>query len=253
MQPKLREKIKENRPIRWVLIGIFGLIIIFLAIYCGGAIRHIIEGVVDNPRDIELRQFIMDMGPRGTLALIAAQAITIFFIVVPCLPVQVFSGYVYGVWFGSLISMVGVCIGCTMLFMIIKTLGNGADYLFRKNKTYQKLRATITNPNINMWMFAVLLFVLPILPYGLICCLVGTTRLRSWQFMIISFFAGLFDIVVNTAVGVGIGTNNIGVIIAGCVVVVGLIVAFAIFKDKIMGVIVHTSTKKSAEKDDSGD
>ena len=71
----------------------------------------------------EFRDFILSYGAYGIFVAVGIQILQVFIALIPGEFVEIGMGYAYGWLNGTLLSLLGVAIGSTMIFMLVKKYG----------------------------------------------------------------------------------------------------------------------------------
>ena len=70
-----------------------------------------------------LREWIRGTGVIAPLVFVAVQAFQVVFFFIPGEIPQVAGGYMFGLWMGTLLSLLGITLGATFNFLIARLLG----------------------------------------------------------------------------------------------------------------------------------
>jgi uncharacterized membrane protein YdjX (TVP38/TMEM64 family) len=175
-----------------------------------------------------LQQIINDAGSLAPLAYIALRAATYVAAPLSSGPVQFTSGILFGLWQGTLYSIIGEVIGGSINFWIARLLGRpavrrlaGTEGLARIDDFYNRAGEWRTLAVMRVVLFSF---------YDFISYAVGFTPLQFRTYVIVSFFAGLPPTFAAVALGASF-TGDIRVIIL--VIVVGVALsAFALLNKR---------------------
>lgn len=111
----------------------------------------------------------------GIVTLTVLYAIAILFCF-PGTPFNLAAGFLFGIWWGALVTIVGCDLGATLAFMVGRTLGKDwAQAQVAKNKKFSLLSTAVEN---NAWLIIFLVRLSPILPFGLCNYLFGVTKVK---------------------------------------------------------------------------
>jgi uncharacterized membrane protein YdjX (TVP38/TMEM64 family) len=162
-------KIKKEYLIGFV---IFFLIVIFYLLY---SIKHILL-------DKEIvRDFIASTGAYAPLVLIGLQ---LFQTIVPFVPggiITMSGGYLFGVFKGTLYSLIGIFLGSLIVFQIARTFGRP---LFDKKKDtafYKDINAASKKYG---FIFLLLTRMMPFFPHNILSYALGTTDIPRVKFVL---------------------------------------------------------------------
>ena len=99
-----------------------------------------------------IRTWIEGRGFWGPLAFIAMQIVQVVIFVIPGEVVQIAGGYAFGLWFGTLFSIVGIALGSVMNFYAGRLLGRPfVESLFEAEKIEKIEAATASGKGVAGW------------------------------------------------------------------------------------------------------
>lgn len=111
----------------------------------------------------------------GTITLTILYAIAILL----CFPGTIFNlaaGFLFGIWIGAAVTIIGCDLGATLAFILGRTLGKDwAQSQVAKNKKFSLLSMAVEN---NAWLIIFLVRLSPVLPFGLCNYLFGVTKVK---------------------------------------------------------------------------
>jgi len=135
--------------------------------------------IPDSPAQeylLDFMQWIKDINTiYGTLALTLIYAVTMIFCF-PGTPFNLAAGYMFGIWLGAAVTVVGCDLGATFAFLIGRTLGREwAQEQVAKNKKFSLVNLAVEK---NAWLIIFLVRLSPVLPFGLCNYLFGVTKVN---------------------------------------------------------------------------
>ena len=131
-----------------------------------------------------LRAWIASLGFIAPLAFVALQCIQVIIFVIPGEVPQIAGGYLFGFWWGSLLSVSGIIIGSAVNFLLARLLGVPFVRLLFSHEKIDYAGRIATSPRARISMF--LLFLIPGIPKDILCYGAGLTPLTLHVFLIIS-------------------------------------------------------------------
>ncbi len=151
-------------------------------------------------RDREvLRRWVEAKGAGGMLAFVGLQALQVVLFVVPGEVVQVAGGYIYGLWGGSVLSLLGITCGAAFNFAVGRLLGRPfVESVFKKERIEAIERLTSTGRAAAGFF---LLFVIPGIPKDALCYVAGMSRLSLPLFFAVSMVGRLPGILGSSLMG----------------------------------------------------
>lgn len=149
-------------------------------------------------RDV-LRSWILAKGGLGIAAFLGLQALQVILFVLPGEIVQVAGGYIFGLWGGTLLSLLGISLGALVNFAAGRILGRPfVEALFGHEKT-ERLSRISSSPRAAAGFF--IFFAVPGIPKDALCYVAGMARLGLPTFLAISTLGRLPGILGSTYMG----------------------------------------------------
>eukprot|EP01111_Echinosteliopsis_oligospora_P012600 TRINITY_DN4334_c0_g1_i1.p1 TRINITY_DN4334_c0_g1~~TRINITY_DN4334_c0_g1_i1.p1 ORF type:complete len:277 (-),score=52.55 TRINITY_DN4334_c0_g1_i1:282-1112(-) len=109
----------------------------------------------------------------GSITLMIMYAIAMVFLF-PGTPFNLAAGFLYGVWLGAIVTVVGCDLGASLSFLISRTLGREwAQEQVSKNKRFSMINLAVEK---NAWLIICLIRLSPVLPFGLCNYIFGVTK-----------------------------------------------------------------------------
>jgi uncharacterized membrane protein YdjX (TVP38/TMEM64 family) len=145
-----------------------------------------IWGLLDSQQ--RLQEWVGSFGPWAPLVSIALNAAQVLLAPIPGQIVGWANGYLYGVWLGTLYSMIGLVVGRALAMLLGRWFGR---------RLVEKL---VNTEQLARWdgiarrrgpLFFFLVFLLPFLPDDMACFLVGLSTLPIPHMVILSALGGL--------------------------------------------------------------
>jgi len=132
----------------------------------------------------------------GRLIYIGIQILQVFIAFIPGEVVEVAGGVAFGPLEGLVLSLIGVVVGSSIVFMLTKTLGLRFVELFVDRKKIDDLAFIRSNNRLNSLVF--LIFFIPGTPKDVLTYVVGLTRMKLHTFLLISVIARIPSILTST-------------------------------------------------------
>lgn len=159
-----------QQRVKGVALGALCTIVVVVIILCmipdSPALRYLIE-VLSWVKSVRKAY--------GTVILSFMYAVAMLFCF-PGTPFNLAAGYLFGIWLGAAVTIVGCDLGATLAFLLGRTLGKDwAQEQVAKNKKFSLLSMAVEN---NAWLIIFLVRLSPILPFGLCNYLFGVTKVK---------------------------------------------------------------------------
>jgi uncharacterized membrane protein YdjX (TVP38/TMEM64 family) len=150
-------------------------------------------------RDQErVREWVASFGPWAPLVSIALNAAQVLLAPIPGQFIGVMNGYLYGIWLGTLYSMVGLLIGTALAMGLARRFGR--PLVERMVNPEQLARwDRITRRRGPLFFFLIYLF--PSLPDDIICFLIGLSSLSIPRMLVLAMIGRLPGVIVSCWVG----------------------------------------------------
>jgi uncharacterized membrane protein YdjX (TVP38/TMEM64 family) len=178
-----------------------------------------------------IRTAIESAGPWGVVLFIAMQVLQVVVFILPGEVVQVAGGWLFGVFRGTVFSLIGITIGSIFNFAFARIFGKKFVETLFGARTLQRFGDITSSPKAAAAFF--FLFVIPGIPKDVLCFIAGLSSMRLLSFFIVSMVGRLPGILGSTVMGQAASDGRYGLMITVAVISVVLFVLGAIFKDRI--------------------
>ncbi|SNX53098.1 TVP38/TMEM64 family protein [Thermoanaerobacterium sp. RBIITD] len=219
---------KDKRKL--ILNGILIIAFIFLFVWILLTYGKDLTYLLKNP--VKFERWIKNFGTVGILIFIAIQIIQVVIFVIPGEVVQIAGGYLYGTFFGSIYSIVGITIGSLICFIVARLLGFDFVRNLLSEEKLNKFDYIINNEKGEFVLF--LLFFLPGLPKDALSYIAGLTPVKFINFFIITLIARLPGIVISAYIGANLEIKNYTIAIIISIIAILLFTIGLYNKDKVM-------------------
>ena len=145
-----------------------------------------------------VQEWVRGFGPWAPLISIALNGAQVLLAPIPGQIVGLANGYLYGIWLGTLYSMIGLVLGRAMAMVLGRWFGRGLVERLVKREQLEKWDrlAHRRGP-----LFFFLIFLFPFLPDDLVCFIVGLSLLPIPRMVVLSALGGLPGVFVSCWVG----------------------------------------------------
>jgi uncharacterized membrane protein YdjX (TVP38/TMEM64 family) len=156
--------------------------------------------------NLGLREWIRHWGAWAPIVFIVVQAIQVIVFIIPGEVPQIAGGYLFGIWYGTLLSITGIVIGSTAAFFLGRALGTPfVEALFPRDQV-ERVRKLLVSERARIVFF--LLFLIPGIPKDILCYVAGVTPLKFPYFIAVSTLGRLPGIVVSAIIGNAAASNK---------------------------------------------
>ena len=191
---------KKKKIVALVSFAVVLLLMLFLTYFI------IVKFFSQAKNGEEFRDFIQGYGVWGVFIAIGLQILQVFVALIPGEAVEIGMGYAFGWFGGTLLCLVGVAIGSSMIFLLTKKFGLKMVELFVSSDKINEMKFINTEEKMKRLTF--LLFFIPGTPKDLITYFVGLTRMKLGEFLAITMFARIPSVVSSTVGGNFIGDEK---------------------------------------------
>lgn len=200
----MKNKARRNKIL--ILFGVFILFILLMVFLFSGDNFVLLKSIFadENLDNDELREKLSDFGIKGYITITILAMLQVVFPFLPAEPVQVIAGIAFGFPIGLICCTIGVILGCLFIFVMYKIFGNRIHHYFVKNIHLDFDKAS-SSKQIVAVIF--ILFFLPAIPYGMICFLAASVKMKLPRYMTVTILGALPSI----CIGVGLGHIAIAV------------------------------------------
>lgn len=171
--------------------------------------------------------WIDEKGFAGKLAFLGMMVFQVVVAVVPAEPTEIGAGYAFGAWGGTLWCMLGLMLGSSIVFFLVRRFGSKLVEVFFPLEKIRTLSFLRDHKRLNLLMF--LLYFIPGTPKDLITYVSGLTEISFWQWLLISSVGRILSVVTSTVGGAALQGRQYlyaGIVFAATVLVsaIGLLI-----------------------------
>lgn len=230
-----------------ILLALFIFLILGLFVDLYPLLKQVIN---DSGNEGKVVSYLHTYGAKGVLSLVGLQALQAILVVVPSALVEILAGLCYGVWWGSLISLVGYVLGNTLIFLGVRQFKKtfGLFFASRLKQSKKKTKFFDFNKIKEMekpeWLVLVS-YAIPGVPNGVLPYMFAQTEITLGNYLVSMTLASLPSTIIWTWLGDSVLKKNyliMGIIVAGLVLIVSISV---IFRSKIQLKINELSKKSN--------
>ena len=237
-------KLRRNKLL--ILLGVLVLFILLAIFLFSGDNFILLKSIfAEKHTNEELQEKLGDFGIKGYITIAILSMLQVMLPFLPAEPVQVIAGIAFGFPIGILCCTVGVILGNLFIFIMYKIYGEKIHDYFVKN-IHLDFDKTASSKKIVAIIFA--LYFLPAIPYGMICFLAASLKLKLPRYMTVTVLGAIPSV----CIGVGLGHIAIEVSwfisIAVCLVLVTLLTVLMLKRETIFSKInKYLDTKYSSK------
>ncbi len=229
---KFLSKDKKERRLQIGVIAVSSMFIFaFIVCYIKFG-KELLLVVSDGER---FKAWIDSYGKGGRIIFVLVRALQTVVKIIPAEPLEIGSGYAFGVWGGLFYCMMGTEIGSFVIVAITKLFGMKAVKLFVSEEKINSLDFIKNKEKLTLSLF--IIYLIPGTPKDVITYLMGVTDYSIWKFLLVTGIARIPSIITSTVSGAALGEKNYllsaSVFIATAVFGLAGVKLYSIFEKKI--------------------
>lgn len=164
-----------------VIISVIAVIALF-AFFLKSILVPFVKFEINN--DVEgARELLRSKGVLGFLAVSLVEALQMVVVFIPAEFIQISSGLSYPFPIALLLCDLGVCLGATIIFILVRTFKYSTP-AYEKNKVKIDKLSTRKGSDKSVILFLYFLFFMPLIPFGAICYYGSGTKLKYGKYIL---------------------------------------------------------------------
>jgi len=191
---------KQQKIFAAVGVGTFIAISVFVFVFLG---RPLIRYLSEPEK---FKEWLDGFGAWGRLCYVGLVIIQVFFAIIPGEPFEIFAGYAFGAWEGTILNLIGAVIGGTLTFFFVRRFGIRAVEIFFSKEKIESLQFLHTSTKREALLF--FFFTVPGTPKDLLCYYAGLTDIDARRWIIFTIFGRLPSILTSTVGGHALSSKN---------------------------------------------
>lgn len=174
----------------------------FIAVYLTAG-KTLLAFVSDTDR---FRAWLLSFGAMGRVIFVGIRALQTVVKIIPAEPLEIGSGFAYGIWGGLLWCMMGTEIGSFFILLLSKLFGLKFMKLFVPAEKMDSFNYLKNKKNIYPILF--LIYLIPGSPKDLITYFAWTMPVSTPMFLLVTGIARIPSIITSTWCGAQLGEKN---------------------------------------------
>ncbi len=173
------------------LVAAVGLFVLFLSDILIPFIRMELANDVEGAKDL-----LSSRGVLGFLSVVLVEALQMVVVFIPAEFIQISSGLSYPFYIALLLCDLGVCLGATIIYVLVTAFRFSSNAFERNEKKIEKLAARVKKDR-GTQLLLYLLFIMPLIPFGAICYY-GSYRKMKYSRYIFTVATGVIPSIVTS-------------------------------------------------------
>lgn len=154
----------------------------------------------------KFRSYLLSFGSHSVLVFCAFQVLQVLIAPIPGELLQVAGGYIYGIWWGTLYSMLGIYSGSIIAFYIARWLGWPLLRVFLPADKMEHLSFLLNSQKSIIGIF--IIFLIPGIPKDVLSYVAGATPVNFANFFIAASLGRLPGIFMSAYIGSSLQGQN---------------------------------------------
>ncbi len=219
-----------------------GLLLLFLAGIITATVLSFdtLTGFVKDPA--HFREIIASHGFWGKCIFVLLMAAQVVLAVIPGHPFEIAGGICFGIFEGTLLTLLGAAIGSAANFGLTKLFGVRAVTAFYPEEKLQKVFFLRESKRQDLLTF--ITFLIPGIPKDMLAYFMGLTQMRFWRFLLLSSLGRLPGIVLAVIGGTAAEERSVGMWVAFSVFFF-LLILLSLFLYRVQVRAIRADAKKS--------
>lgn len=153
------------------------------------------------------RAWVESKGIWGQMAFMGMVIFQVLVALIPGEPLEIAAGYAFGALEGTILCMIATTLGGTLVFLLVRKWGTRVLELYFSKEKIESLKFMQDTPKVKILAF--FLMFLPGTPKDLISYFMGLTKIKLWEWVLLSTVARIPSIVTSTIGGKRIGWTGL--------------------------------------------
>lgn len=149
------------------------------------------------------RAWVQAKGFWGQLLYVGMNFLQVVIALIPGEPLEIVAGYAFGAVEGTILCLIAATLGGVLAFLLVRKWGVRVLELFFPKEKIESLKFMQNTPKVRVVAF--FLMFLPGTPKDLLSYFMGLTKIRLWEWVLISTVARIPSIVTSTVGGSALG------------------------------------------------
>lgn len=230
---KIKKRILEYS---FILLLLAGIVLIYFAV--AQEVADFIS--MGKAKDYKaVKEYLQSFGFTGAGIIAVLEMLQMIVVFIPAEFVQIAAGLSYPIYLAIPICIVGICMGASIIFLIVRFLHIRLEFLEKRTGKIHTLVQKI-NKSTPMTVIMYLLFVMPLIPFGAICYFASSSNI-SYKRYIAVVATGVLPSVLSSfilgnvmfiTIGKGTTTFVLSIVIVALLMIILLVSVAMIIKNK---------------------
>lgn len=179
----------------------------------------------------KFKEFIISFGPLAKIVFIFFHIIQVIVFMIPGEVIEAAGGYVFGAWRGILLSLIGINIGVSILFLLAKKYKESLVNKLIPQSIREQFQKILNTKKLTLIVF--LIYLVPGIPRDGLVLICGLSKINFKSFMLYSTLGRMPALIMSSYYGQNLALGNKAIIIVATIVIVMAFLVGVIFKEDI--------------------
>jgi len=206
------------------------LVLALLLVVSVGLWLPVQQGAMDWLQRERLEAWLAQLGVWAPVGLVAVEVLQVLLAPVPGHVVGLAAGYLYGVWAGTALCMLGLMLGTGLAVWLARRLGRPLVERLVPAESLQRLERFVQRHGVRALL---IIFLVPFLPDDAACLLAGLTTVPIRQVLVVALIGRMPGVLASALIGAqaqALSTGQIVALVAGSL---GVLVLFWLFQERL--------------------
>ena len=145
------------------------------------------------------KALLLSKGAAGGVAVALVEALQMVVIFIPAEFIQITSGLSYPFYIALLLCDLGVCLGATIIFILVRGFRFKPDNSEQSEEKISRISSMAKNKR--TWLLMYLLFIMPVIPFGAICYYGSSTKIGYPRYILTVATGVIPSIITSNLIG----------------------------------------------------
>ncbi|MFH0951657.1 MAG: TVP38/TMEM64 family protein [Patescibacteria group bacterium] len=179
-----------------LLYYLVAILVVFLALWVFIYTYQPVRDFINSPT--ALREWVQSLGYFAPLVIIIYHAIQVVIAPLPGLMIDITNGYVFGPYFGIVVSYVGIFLGTLSAIALGRRFGRPLVIRLAATPRFERLDNIAASRG--LWFFFIL-FMIPGMPHDAMSLALGLTKAPIWKLMTLTMIGRAPTIIAAVLIG----------------------------------------------------
>ena len=123
---------------KWKIILIVFAVLVIIGVTI--AVTPFVLSLRDETNQENFRNFIDSLGIYGPIVVLLLQILQVIVAIIPGEPIEILIGVMYGTWLGLFLCLLGIAIGSTLIFILVRKFGKKIVNRFVNSDKFENIK-----------------------------------------------------------------------------------------------------------------